>query len=257
MQLAVALKHVNPLLLLFIEAAHQQNQTRITLMKHSQHHKLIKTVNVLVPLSGLLLKLLFDSLFVLLDDSVKAASNNFFDNVDLYFRDDAIGFHDNIVFETSLIAKQLRLDFILQHKLLTVYLGLDRNRVYVLVLLQRPFDNNYQLLTAAIVRVLFDYHVASLIAVDLHQIQDLEYLFFIQLRQMHTLLDCPFHEVPKRNHEDLVTKDLAQGLATQNQTGYVFVHPHRHLPDCVVEQRQLTEGITSLQFCHQLVSFPH
>jgi hypothetical protein len=196
--LAVGLEHIELLLLELIEASHQQDGAELAFLQFLKHDKLVEAIDKFVSFLDLLVELLSLSLFIFLDHSVHEPTDDFLDDIGFDFRDDSVGFHHDIIFVAGF-------GLVLEQELLAVDLRSHCDRIDVFVFLQGPLDDDDDLLIVYILCVFLDDHIASLVAVDLHEVQDLFYLFFGEFGEMGAFLDGPFHEVPEGDDKDLVS----------------------------------------------------
>jgi hypothetical protein len=161
--LAVALQHIQFLFFQLIQTSHQQDRTELSLLQLLQQDQLIEPVDQFVSLLYLLMELFSLLFFIFFHHGIHEPSDDLLNDVGLDFRDDPIGFHDDVVLIPSL-------GFVLEKELFPVDLGPHCDGIDVFVFFESAFNDDDNLLVVDILSIFLDNHISCFVAVDLHQI---------------------------------------------------------------------------------------
>jgi hypothetical protein len=161
--LAVALQHIQFLFFQLIQTSHQQDRTELSLLQLLQQDQLIEPVDQFVSLLYLLMELFSLLFFIFFHHGVHEPSDDLLNDVGLDFRDDPIGFHDDVVLIPSL-------GFVLEKELFPVDLGPHCDGIDVFVFFESALNDDDNLLVVDILSIFLDNHISCFVAVDLHQI---------------------------------------------------------------------------------------
>lgn len=158
----------------------------------------------------------------------------------------SVGLHHDLIVQ-SLVAVGF------QQELLAPALALTGYSAAVLLLLQATLNHHHDFL-AAVDGFLEDW-IVGFECCNLHCVNDAVRLGLTHLRQHRVLIERPFYEILERHFVNLIAKHPAEGVSSKHQASDFVFGFDRELPDSIVVEGLLTEGISLVELTGELVAF--